>query len=243
MFSRSQLSLAFTLLSLGILMSVQFRTTQEALKSLRAQSQQDLAITLKNQSEKKYTLEREQWDIQVKLKALDSASGAQQDAVKALKDELADLNGLAGAAALKGPGVRITIPASTPIVTEEVISIINEMWNVSSEAVAVNGIRITSYTPITETEYNGTLVTQIDGNPVNYPYIITAIGNSEKLLSGINIAGGTIDLLRVNQTIIEVEKVTELVLPVARQPMNLRFATVTQQVVPIPAPGESPTLP
>ncbi len=243
MFNRVQLSLTITLLSLGILMSVQFRTTQEALKSLTAQTQQDLAVTLKNLSEKKYTLQKELWDLQVKVKSLDSASLERNDVVKSLQEELDKLNGASGAAALNGPGVKITIPPSTPIVTDELISIINEMWNVGAEGVAVNGLRITSYTPVYEGDSNGTIKAFIAGQPLNYPYTITAIGDPDKLINGINIAGGTIDLLRVNKTLVHVEKQQDLVLLVAKQPLRLEHARVTDKHVPSPAPGESPPVP
>lgn len=243
MLNRIQLSLTVTLLALGILMSVQFRTTQEALKSLTAQSQQDLAATLKNLSEKKYTLQKELWDLQVKVKSLDSASLERSDVVNSLQEELDKLNGASGAAALRGPGVKITVPPSTPIVTDELISIINEMWNVGAEGVAVNGVRITNFTPVYEGDSNGTIKAFIAGQPLNYPYIITAIGDPDKLLNGINIVGGTIDLLRFNKTIIHVEKQQDLVLPVAKQPFKFVYAKVTDKQVPAPAPGEPPPVP
>lgn len=243
MFNRVQLSLTVTLLTLGILMTVQFRTTQEVFKSLTAQTQQDLAVTLKNLSEKKYTLQKELWDLQEKVKSLDSEYLERNDVVKSLQEELDKLNGASGAAALNGPGIKITIPPSTPIVTDELISIINEMWNVGAEGVAVNGLRITSYTPITEGIFNGTIKAAVSGQPLNYPYVITAIGDPEKLINGINIAGGTIDLLRVNKTLVHVEKQQDMVLPVARQPLQFRNAKVTDKPVPGPAPGEPPQVP
>ncbi|MCL5935011.1 MAG: DUF881 domain-containing protein, partial [Firmicutes bacterium] len=237
MFNRVQLSLTITLLTLGILMSIQFRTTQEVLKSLTSQSQQDLAVTLKNLSEKKYTLQKEFWDLQVKVTSLDSASLQRNDVVKSLQEELDKLNGASGAAALNGPGIKIIVSKSTPIVTDELISIVNELWNVGAEGIVVNGKRITSFIPITEGIFDGSIETAIAGEPLKYPYVITAIGDPEKLINGINIVGGTIDLMRVNKTVIHVEKQEDLVLPVAQQPLKFQYARVTDQPVPTPAPG------
>ena len=243
MFNRVQLSLTVTLLTLGILMSIQFRTTQEVLKTLTAQTQKDLAVTLKNLSEKKYTLQKELWDLQVKVKSLDSASLERTDVIKSMQEELEKLNGASGSAALNGPGIIITIPPSTPIVTDELISIVNELWNVGAEAVAVNGIRMTSYTPVTEGVINNSVKILISEQPLSYPLKFTAIGDPEKLINGMNIAGGTLDLLRVNKTIIHVDKQQDLVLPVARQPLQFRNAKVSNQQVSTPAPGESPQVP
>lgn len=229
MFNRVQISLAITLLSLGILMSIQFRTTQEALKSLTAQTQQDLAITLKSLSEKKYTLQKELWDMQVKLDSLESANTQRKDVIKSLQDELSEMNGASGAAALKGPGITVTIPARTPLISDELLSIVNELWNVGAEGVAVNGIRITSFTPIYDGQVGAAAGILVEDQPLQYPLVINAVGDSDKLLNGINIAGGTLDLLRVNKITIDVEKKPELIIPVAKQPLKFGYAKTVDQ--------------
>lgn len=235
-----QLSLALALLSLGILLSVQFRVTQEAMKTLSAQSPQALAVTLKSQTEKKYNLQRDQWSLQTNLKALDSSFTQRKDVVKSLQSDLDDMTGTSGSSALTGPGIKITIPASTPIVTDELISIINELWNVGAEGVTVNGIRVTSYSAVLNGAVNTSLVTFIDKHALHFPYIIEAVGDQDKMMNGINIAGGTVDLLRVQKTTINVERSQELTLPAGNLPSGFKYARVTDQQIPSLKPGESP---
>jgi uncharacterized protein YlxW (UPF0749 family) len=103
----------------------------------------------------------------------------------------------AGDVAVSGPGFTVTLVeppapsstdaagragdgslASTNILTDrDVRSVVNELWNDGAEAIAVNGIRLTSTSAI---RFAGEAVL-VDFQPITSPYTIEAIGNSDDL--------------------------------------------------------------
>lgn len=108
------------------------------------------------------------------------------------RDQLA-----AGVLAVKGPGLTVTLaepaaPAPTPgpgraspnpgsvghILTDrDVRSVVNELWHDGAEAISVNDIRLT---PTSAVRFAGDAVL-VDFQPIDSPYRIRAIGNSDRL--------------------------------------------------------------
>lgn len=107
---------------------------------------------------------------------------------------------LAGQLAGQGPGVEVTLsepaqtaaPTSVPghgeptpvtgthiLVDRDVRSVVNELWADGAEAVAVNGIRITSTSAI---RFAGDAVL-VDYVPINSPYLVEAIGNPNEMIT------------------------------------------------------------
>ena len=104
-----------------------------------------------------------------------------------------------GTIAVQGPGIRVTLgnpPAPTGAATTgragttpigavsdltdtDVRAIVNELWIDGSEAISVNGIRLT---PISAIRFAGQVVL-VDFQPVTSPYTIDAIGDSNQLIT------------------------------------------------------------
>jgi uncharacterized protein YlxW (UPF0749 family) len=115
----------------------------------------------------------------------------------ALAQKLALEQQVAGQVAVSGPGFTVTlveppVPSSTDaagragsgslasanILTDrDVRSVVNELWDDGAEAIAVNGIRLTSTSAI---RFAGEAVL-VDFQPITSPYTIEAIGNSDDL--------------------------------------------------------------
>jgi uncharacterized protein YlxW (UPF0749 family) len=108
---------------------------------------------------------------------------------------------LAGETAVQGPGlqVRLSEPtqssqptgvpgpgAPTPTTTGHILidrdvrSVVNELWADGAEAISVNGVRLT---PTSAIRFAGDAVL-VDFQPIASPYVIDAIGDSDRLDTG-----------------------------------------------------------
>lgn len=111
--------------------------------------------------------------------------------------DLAELE--AGATAVSGPGVTVTLrepPASsasptpgrggagsigaTHILTDrDVRSVVNELWHDGAEAISVNDVRLT---PTSAIRFAGEAVL-VDFEPISSPYVVRAVGNADDLVT------------------------------------------------------------
>ena len=107
---------------------------------------------------------------------------------------------LAGATAVTGPGVVVTLadppagtaapaagrPGTTPLAATQLLtdrdisSVVNQLWSAGAEAISVNDVRLT---PTSAIRFAGQAVL-VDFEPINEPYVIRAIGNADGLDTG-----------------------------------------------------------
>lgn len=105
----------------------------------------------------------------------------------------------AGTSAVHGPGVAVRLgnppaptssaatgrPGSTPIAALSVLTdldvraVVNELWSLGAQAIAVNGVRLT---PTSTIRFAG-LTVLVDFEPVTAPYTVAAIGDSDALVT------------------------------------------------------------
>lgn len=212
---RWQIPVFITFLLLGLLITVQFRTQQDYLRDLPQQKTDDLVLLLRKTNDKNEELEKTLAELESQQNSFNTNISEDETLIKQMNQEISTQQIALGLKAVEGPGVTITIPANQPIMYYDIIDIINELWNCQAEAIAVNDHRITSWTKIYWTEQ--TELT-IDGQAVAFPCTIKAIGDPDKLLSGLNLLGGVLSNLAtygINPTVNEEE---ELSLPAADAP-------------------------
>lgn len=204
-----------TFLLLGLLITVQFRTQQNYLRNLPQQSTDDLVLLFRQNNEKNEELEKALAELESQQNLYTTNISEDEILIKQMNQEISTQQVAIGIIPVEGPGVSITIPANQPIIYDDLIDIINELWNCQAEAIAVNDHRINNSSKIYWTEY--TALT-IDGKAVSFPCIIKAIGDPDKLLSGLNLSGGVLSNLStygINPTIKEEEILS---LPAADEP-------------------------
>ncbi|MCL6573458.1 MAG: DUF881 domain-containing protein [Bacillus sp. (in: Bacteria)] len=124
-----------------------------------------------------------------------------------------------GKVKVKGNGVKVTLTdgAYNPkeaninnyLVHEyHVFKVVNELYISGATAIAINGQRLTSQSYIV---CNGPVIT-VDGMEHPAPFIITAIGDPDVLLSSLNLMGGVRDQLVNDNIVFTVEKDIDFVL-------------------------------
>ncbi len=214
-----QLSLTVAFASLGLLLSLQFSTHKALEKDLNSQNSEALAAMARNLTSKYYQLIREVWDLRTQLKLLEQTADQNKSVLEAMTREQQKLSIAIGSNTVEGPGITVTIPENdiNYFGYQDVIDIVNELWNAGAEAISVNGIRITQNTFVTPGEEYSAIL--INGHKVFYPYVVKAIGEPAALDKGISIPSGIIDNLRVVYKIpLVIEQSEKITLPPALPP-------------------------
>lgn len=150
-------------------------------------------LSLKNEILKiKEKYEGLQKKLEKQAKELESERtkvASNNDELKSLEERIKKVNILLGTIDVKGPGVTITIDEET-IDEKHLLDIVNELKNSGSEAIEINGKRLTNLSSIIK---DGDIIL-IDGEKITGPYIINAIGD-QTLLEALNRPGGEIYVL------------------------------------------------
>ncbi|MDT3698976.1 MAG: DUF881 domain-containing protein [Thermincola sp.] len=214
-----QLTLAIALGSLGLLLSMQFRAQNALVNDLNSQNNETLATIAKNLNTKYYGLIQEVWDLRTQLKLFEQSANQNKTAQEAMSREQQKLDIAIGSIPLEGSGLVITILENDQnyFGYQDLIDIVNELWNAGAEAVSVNDIRISTTAAFLPSEEISTIL--LNGQKLSYPYEVKAIGEPASLEKGISIPSGIIDNLRTVYNIpLEIKQVDKLVIPAASYP-------------------------
>lgn len=214
--NRGRISVAIVLLFLGIMVAVQFRTTQEMEDTAPIGRAQELTTRLKEVKEERDTLIGQVRDLRQKL---DAAGKGGAD--KALKDELEKARMAAGMVPVKGPGVQVTLndsprelkPGEDPnlyiLHEEDLLKVINELRAGGAESLAINGQRLLA---TSEIRCAGNTIL-VNTKKVVPPIVIVATGNPDTLKSGLEIKGGIFEQLQFWGLVADVKKMTSVTVP------------------------------
>jgi uncharacterized protein YlxW (UPF0749 family) len=156
-----------------------------------------------------------------------------------LNKELQTMKFLAGLTEVNGPGVQVTLIDSQkkPVLPTDqarqsnlihdfdMLSIINELKASGAEAIAINGKRIVSTTPV---RCVGPVVL-VNNIPTPPPYVIQAIGDREAMLAALNLPDGVLtEIRKYDANMVRVEKKDKLTLPAFAGNTQPRFAKPPQ---------------
>ncbi len=225
-----QLTLTIAFACLGLLLSLQFRAHQAMDNDLNSQNSETLAAIAKSLYTKYYQLIQEVWDLRSQLRLLEQSDDQNKTAKEAMDREKQKLNIAVGDTPVEGPGLVITIPEydQNYFGYQNVIDIVNELWNAGAEAISVNDYRITAASSLMPTEELSAMT--VNGHKITYPYVIKAVGEPASLEKGISIANGIIDDLKNLYKIpLEIKQVDKIRLPAAAAPTFRHAQTVTNQ--------------
>ncbi|WP_436699598.1 DUF881 domain-containing protein [Nocardioides sp. BYT-33-1] len=131
-------------------------------------------------------------------------STKRQTAIDQADDEVDSLNILAGLVPVTGPGLRVRITEEDGRVRlASLLDTIQELRTVGAEAIAVNGkVRVVAQTSFAETDGGF----EIDGERVEGPFVIEAIGEPSVLAGAINFSLGPRKQLEDDGATVEVEE-------------------------------------
>jgi uncharacterized protein YlxW (UPF0749 family) len=195
-----KISIMMVCLVVGILLSVQFRTSANYGTSIRGDRVEDIALKNNTLTQEKDALSKEVVSLREKLTNVGSDSKLTAD----LQEELRKSNMAAGLTPVSGPGIIVTLndsprniqPGDDPnallVHDEDILKIVNEMRASGAEAICVNNERITA---MSEIRCAGTTIL-VNLNKIAPPFVIKATGNPQLLESGLSIRGGELENLK-----------------------------------------------
>jgi len=222
-----QIYLAITFILLGILISTQIQTQNRLASDLSLQSTSDLSIMLKNLTDKRWQLTEEINEAEDNLINYQNDYRDDSEVMERINNELSRLQLINGTIDAIGPGIVIDINGN--LLSSDLVVIINELWAAGAEAVAVNEYRITPTTGIDYLETQNNTYLTCDGNVVQSPVQISAIGNGAILEKSLTMPGGIADNLSLYQIRLDISLVDEIhLLALPAQP-QLRYGKVPKK--------------
>jgi uncharacterized protein YlxW (UPF0749 family) len=212
----ARLSVAAICLVLGLMLVIQLRTQNNARRTTRVDEWEFVIADLVDSNMR---LREEVYALQEQAEVLRDVEGGGV-ILQSLVDEVNHLRIANGLVEVSGPG--IVVELSDPISVLDLYDLINELRNAGSEALALNGHRIVVWTAISSDGER----TTVDGQPLQPPYYLEAIGDAPTLEVALLRPGGLISLLNQQRRIspITVHTREKLTLTVYEQPIQFVYA-------------------
>lgn len=215
---------ALTFLSFAIVCQINFESN--SVQSLENQSTDTLVAMVRSLNDYRNRLNNE-------LTQLERTESSRSVAIR-LEQQLNSARIFAGAVAVSGPGISVTITADYDLYSMDVIDIVNELKVSGAEAIAINNQRLTSRTHLTqETDSDEHLFLALNGERLLTPIVITAIGDPATLEKGLTFTGGIIDNLNTLYGIYPiVRQEQEIVVPAANLNLNPAYMRLPESTAP-----------
>ncbi|MDD4775657.1 MAG: DUF881 domain-containing protein [Syntrophomonas sp.] len=217
----------------GIMLSVQYRTSESYGPNLRTTRVDDLAAANSSLLKENQNLSEEIVELRETLAHINSDSQLNAD----LQAELRKINMAAGLTAVTGPGIIVTLndnpqalqPGENPnaylVHDSDILSIVNEIKASGAEAIAVNDQRIIA---MSEIRCAGTTIL-VNWNKIGPPFIIKATGNQQLLESGLTIKGGKLEELNSFGLQTQLVRSDKIEIPAYTGAMKYQYTTPKQK--------------
>ncbi|MBE6100397.1 MAG: DUF881 domain-containing protein [Anaerovibrio sp.] len=218
---KGRLSIACVCMVLGLMLSVQFRSTQDIRASLPFQRVEELSARL-------HQMEAENKELEAELRDLKGMSGSEKN------EKIADdVMMFAGMTALEGPGIILTIDDSGKIAKkdndpnlylvhdEDILKVVNELRAAGAEAISINDQRLTANSEI-RCAGPTISVNNVRSAP---PFEIRAIGDKDNLINAINMRGGVADSLKVWGIKLDIQPSDNVWIPAYKASSKYKLAT------------------
>jgi uncharacterized protein YlxW (UPF0749 family) len=188
------LSILFVGLTLGLLVSLGWRSASETSVEPAVQQSSKILFSIQRLEAEQQELKSVLAELRQELAERQQAAAAQTDRLQILQVELDRQRRLAGLTPMEGPGVRVTLddsavripPAADPnayIIHEyDLRDIVNLLWTAGAEAIAINDERLVS----TSSVYCAGSTVMVNNTRLSPPYTIRAIGNPRVLQDFLN---------------------------------------------------------
>jgi uncharacterized protein YlxW (UPF0749 family) len=164
-----------------------------------------------DQQERNKQLQEELDALQVKIRNYEQQFSDDTTYEEQLK-EVNRIRLLLGDLKAKGEGIRIqltdgeydgqTNPNNYVVHESHIFSLLHELKIAGAEAISINGKRLKANSYIS---CNGPVIT-VDGQQFPAPFVIEAIGNPNTLSTALNIPGGMMDQLLMDNVVVELSE-------------------------------------
>ncbi|WP_404387007.1 DUF881 domain-containing protein [Humibacillus xanthopallidus] len=189
--TRANLLVLLLAVVLGAAIAAQVQLTNE--RGLTELSQTDLVRVLDDVSLRSSRLDQQVRELEGTRDRLQSGTGTSAEALEQAQKRLDTLGILAGTVEAEGPGITLRISDPDNQVSGPVIlDLIQELRDGGAEVIDVGGVRVVASSFVGD---SGGQIT-IDGQSIERPFVIKAIGDSKTLASAMTIPGGIVESVR-----------------------------------------------
>lgn len=209
-------------LLVGVMISTQFRSAEQARASLNQQRAEDLVAKLKD-------AETENKRLNAQLEEMQKNGNGDGVALEALKTK-------AGETALTGPGVVVTVddshvkpkkgenPNLYVIHDDDLLRILNELRAAGAEALSFNQQRLLD---VSEVRCAGPTVS-VNNTRFTPPYEIRAIGDPKSLESALRLRGGVVETLKFWGIEVDVKQKNDVEIPAFKGTRHMEYSKVKE---------------
>ena len=186
--SRGQAVAAVLLAVLGFAAVTQVQSNDKDDDYVGAR-QGDLVQYINNLSLASRRAETQIAKLQRTRELLGNDTEARQTALSLARQQADTLGILAGTVPATGPGIRATVTGGgTGVGSDQLLNGLQELRDAGAEVIEINGkVRVVAQTSLQDTPDGGVLV---DGNQLQSPYVIEAIGDPHDLAVALDFTGG-----------------------------------------------------
>lgn len=196
--------------ALVMVMTMQFKIVNETdITAIENMREAELKTELANWKEKYEEASTQYDETQAKIQEYKEKEQSDIESSELIKKELEQANTLLGKTDVEGEGIVITLRETNleetgMIDANDILDIVNELRNAGAEAISVNEERIINMTDIVF--INEIFINKVNGQKIEAPYVIKAIGNSSYLESALIGNGGPVDKMKKIGHDITIEK-------------------------------------
>lgn len=225
--NRFHWSLIIAGIILGLMLSLQFRTTRDIRENEVVRRTQELSSQVNQMKKEHDALQLQLGRMRSQLEHLTTGPQAMR-----MKEEIDRAGFLAGTTELTGKGVEVILkdssaplkPGDNPnlfvVHDEDILKVVNELRAAGAEAISVNGQRIVA---VSEISCSGPTI-RINKKPLAPPFVITAIGDPEILESSLKMAGGVLETLQFFGIDTSIKKLPQVTVPAYAGGMKFDYA-------------------
>jgi uncharacterized protein YlxW (UPF0749 family) len=200
--------------ALGFLLVVQLRSQAAVARTLAAQDDTSVALLINDLNRANNQLIQQGAALSLQEAQLREALTAGGADAQAIQKELTTLRAVNGEVPVHGPGLQIRIQGT--VMDFELQDALNNLRNAGAEAIALNGQRIISSTPV-QSRGDSLL---INGHAVSSPLSLLVIGDPEQLGPAADLSASSLQT-RVQ---IQIQRHTEIAIPEIVTPRPLIYA-------------------
>jgi uncharacterized protein YlxW (UPF0749 family) len=235
---RWPLSITVACLVLGGLLGVQAHT-QKLRGATEVGRRAGALVERLTASEDQLDKQREEIErLRARLTEYEDEAASEKGLVRLMTEELRNSRIALGLSPVSGPGIELELADSTMLAGGEfggqdvyvihdfdLIQIANELWAAGAEAVSLNGQRLVSGSAVT---CSARLI-KVNDVTISSPFIFLAVGNTDNLMSALNIRDGVLDRLRVLQFHVKLTPAEELLVPPIAVGQQYEYAQPAQK--------------
>lgn len=194
------ITIGFACFILFMAMYMQFKVVKQTdITGIETMKETELRAELADWKSKYEELSTQNEETYNKIQQYQEETQTDSQTQELMQDELSELNKLLGITNVSGQGIEITITeeesAETGVEALDLTMIVNALRSAGAEAISINDQRIIAMSDIVDIINLNASFIKVNGQKIESPFVIKAIGNQSYLESALIGSSGKVDEL------------------------------------------------